>query len=370
MLTGDLLVDRDDPGSAFELVAPVLRRADVLFGNNECVYTTSEVRAPGAGIRVAVPPGNAKSLRDNGFDVLSLANNHTLDAGHEGLVETLRTLGDLGLATCGAGPDLAAATSPALARHGDETVAFLAYTCVFPPGHQAREGVPGVADLNVVVFPESDIEVAQSGALPTLRAIADPRSLDRLAAQVRAARESADHVVISIHGGDGTRPASLYEYERQFAHCAIDAGAAIVAGHHHHLLRGIEHYGGGIVFYGLAHLVFDVPRFGEEVSSSTVDFFAGRNGEYALGPREGYPLLPMHPDARMTMVAVCELTPAGLVRAGFVPCRINPAGQPDPRGTGEEIVEYVRSLIAQAGLPPVRCVVEDVDGLPVVWVQP
>ncbi|MBO9521358.1 MAG: CapA family protein [Nocardioidaceae bacterium] len=368
MLTGDLVIDRAEPGTAFDLVAGTLEQADVLFGNSEAAYTDRPTRVPGTGIRVVSDPRNVTALRPAGFDVVSCANNHMLDGGFAGLEDTLELLAAEGIATCGAGADLAAAHRPAIVDSDGVRIAFLAYTCVFPPGQQAGPDVPGLATLQTHVVFANDTEVAQSGALPDLRAIADPTALDRLAADVVRAREVADAVVVSVHGGDGSRPSVLLDYERQFAHAAIDAGALVYAGHHHHLLRGMERRGAGVIFYGLSHFVFDFPGIEEHLSAETLAMLRRRNGAYALGPREGYPLLPMHPDARMTGIALVELDGSAVTCAGLVPCVLNPAGQPVPvdpgAEEGQQVAAYLRDLHRDEGLAGELRVREATDGRP------
>jgi poly-gamma-glutamate synthesis protein (capsule biosynthesis protein) len=368
MLTGDVVVDRAEPGTAFDRIADTLQQADVVFGNSEVVYTRHRTRVPGTGIRVVSDPRNAAALEAAGFDVMSCANNHMLDAGYEGMAESLEVLTGHGIATCGAGDDLAAATRPAIVDSDGTRIAFLAYTCVFPPGQQAGPAGPGMATLQTHVVFANDTEVAQSGALPDLRAIADPTALDQLARDVAAARREADVVVVSVHGGDGSRPSVLLDYERQFAHAAIDAGALVYAGHHHHLLRGIERRGDGIIFYGLCHFVFDFPGIEESLSPEAQAMLRRRNGEYAIGPREGYPLLPMHEDARMTGIALVELDGDRVGFAGMVPCVINPEGQPRAvhpgRDEGRHVADYLLALNRDEGLATELRIAEAADGRP------
>jgi hypothetical protein len=142
---------------------------------------------------------------------------------------------------------------------------------------------------------------------------------------------------------------------RQTAHEAesIDAGADAVLGHHHHLLRGIEFHRGRPIFYGLGHFAFDLPGLEERLRKSA---YLGRGdarlrresarrfGEYRIGAREGYPLLPFHPDGRLTGFAV--LTYDGkTLQAGFGPCLLGPDNSPRPvpasTAEGKEVIDYL-----------------------------
>jgi len=80
-------VKRDDPLSIFELARPLLRRADITFGNCESTYSVTTVKNPATRGVVRADPENVSALSDGGFDVMSFANNHHLDAGYEAFFE-------------------------------------------------------------------------------------------------------------------------------------------------------------------------------------------------------------------------------------------------------------------------------------------
>src|SRR6185312_14632538 len=130
---GDVLIDRDDPETSFAGVQALLDEADLRFGNCEGVYSDTEERIVG-GAR---------------FDVMSFANNHALDGGYTGFFDTLRLLHEAGVKTAGAGSNLEEARRPAIVEAGGVSVAFLAYTCVYPPGTGAAAARPGMAALEV-----------------------------------------------------------------------------------------------------------------------------------------------------------------------------------------------------------------------------
>lgn len=95
-------------------------------------------------------------------------------------------------------------------------------------------------------------------------------------------------------------------------------------------------------------------------------------GEYGYGAREGYPLLPMHPDARMTVIGIVEFRRDGIY-AGVVPRMLNPAGQPSPlpleSDDGARVVAYLERLNRQAGLEARWQPGEDVRRVPDVGCQ-
>ncbi|MCX6036336.1 MAG: CapA family protein, partial [Chloroflexi bacterium] len=106
------------PEIVFAGVQSVLDSADVLVGNLECALTADGERQP-KNYTFAAPPETAQALALAGFDVLSLANNHAMDYGSQGLFDTLDNLGQYGIASMGAGANAAEAHAPViLERHG------------------------------------------------------------------------------------------------------------------------------------------------------------------------------------------------------------------------------------------------------------
>ena len=355
---GDVFLNRPDPHRAFDRVGPVLKDVDLLFGNCEGVYTDDPRSVPTAsGFRLISGSSNAEALGPAGFHVMSCANNHTVDAGHEGLADTLDCLRAQGIRTAGAGGNAIEARRPAILEIQGLRVAVLAFTAVYPAGYEARERSAGVAAMRVhthyFVHPEAFGRV-EPGADPQIGTFPFPGDLALLADSIRAAKACADMVVVSFHWGKSTRPALLTDYEKAYGHAAIDAGCDAVLGHHHHLLRGIELYCGKPIFYGLGHFAFDMPgleqALGEEQLRRLHAF-----GEYAIYPREGYPRLPFHPDSRMTMVGLCRFDGRDLAEVCFVPCLINRDNQPEPLALDEErgrrVVDYVRAITQHADLP-------------------
>jgi Bacterial capsule synthesis protein PGA_cap len=354
---GDVFLDRPFPSTAFDLVKTVFDDIDLLFGNCEGVYTDTPSSVPSAGgFRLISARTNVESLGRAGFDVLSCANNHIVDAGHEGLFDTLRALQEQGIRAPGAGENLAAARRPAVVDHAGLRIAFLAFTAVYPGGYEARELSPGVAAMRAhthyFVHPDAFGRV-EPGADPSICTFPFPEDIRVLSELIAEVRTRADVVIVSFHWGKSTQPAHLMDYELAYGHLAIDAGADVVLGHHHHLLRGIEVYRQKPIFYGLGHFAFDMPGLEAKLGPARIEKLR-RFGPYAIYPRHGYPLLPFHEDSRMTMIGLCWFHGASVVQWGLLPCQINPANQPVPvevdRPNGRTIQLYMQSISDQAGL--------------------
>ncbi len=212
----------------FVLVQPILRQADVVFGNLEGPLTDAGQAEPDKRYVFRSPPAKvAPALAAAGFTVVSLANNHTMDYGVEGLKQTMAALDEAGIQHTGAGMNLQEARRPAFVKSGDYTLGFLAYSLTFPESFWAQGQLPGTAFGHA----------------------------SHVRADVAAARDQADVVVVSFHWGREATT-ELRDYQSKLAHAAIDSGATVVLGHHPHILQGIEYYKHGIIFYSLGNFVF------------------------------------------------------------------------------------------------------------------
>lgn len=354
---GDVFVNRPDPANAFRHCAPLLRQIDLVFGNCEGAFTDRPSFAPSAGWRVVAPENNGAGFRAAGIHVMACANNHSVDAGHQGLADTLTLLHRQGIKTVGAGKDAEAAHAPAFEERGGVRIGFLGYASVYQAGYEARKGVAGLAPIRIhshyYIADWDAYGKVEPGAPPQVRTVPYPEDVEKLKSQIAATRQQADVVVVSFHWGQASRPATLTDYERTLGRAAIDFGADVVFGHHHHFLRGIEFYNGKPIFYGLGHFVFDLPGLDEALTPRELDKLKAM-GEFAIYPRAGYPLSPFHPDARKTMVATCFFDGAHMTSAGFVACQINEGNHavPAPQGSddAEAIVSYMRQISEDAGL--------------------
>ena len=344
---GDLLTDRDRPDEAYTPVLDLLAGPDVLFGNLEGPYADNPRSVPSAGAALVAPGRNLDVLGRVGFDVLSLANNHILDGGREVMLENRRRLNEQGVSTCGAGGSLAEARAPAILDAGGVKVAYLAYASVFPRGFEARGNLAGLAPLRAHNFYQDLIDdYYQPGADPRISTVPHKPDHDNLVADIAAARERADLLVASFHWGDHFKAHHLTDHELRTARLCIDRGVDIVVGHHQHVLRGMEWYRDRPVFYGLGHFVFDVrlDRWPQEVVSR-MPVLDDDSDFYGVAPRKGWPLMPLHREARMTALGYVRLAGGKPTEFGFVPCRLNPEGvvrAVDPETPeGREVVDYV-----------------------------
>lgn len=237
---GDIMLDRsvgakiDKEGCAhiIEQVAPKLKQADITFGNLECPLSTVGPHSPREHLIFRAHPRTVEVLELAGFDIVSLANNHTLDAGRGGLRQTLQHLEEADIAYVGAAEVKAEGSQPAFIDVNRLTVGFLAYT-----------------DLTFVHGSDSKVD----------------KDLSELREQISAAKNKCDLLTVSYHWGTEyhRRPS---QRQVQVAHTSVDAGADVVLGHHPHVLQGMEMYKQRPILYSMGNFIFD-QRAGERTES-------------------------------------------------------------------------------------------------------
>jgi poly-gamma-glutamate synthesis protein (capsule biosynthesis protein) len=347
---GDTLVNHPDPLAGFAPSAPILGAADLVFANCEGVY----VREP-SPMLLASDAGNARGLTVGNVGIMSLANNHAMDAGPAGLAQTQEVLGELGIATVGVGRDLDEARRPVVVERRGVRIAFVAAASTFPAGIEAKRGRPGINPLrfhNHYYLAEGDLEF-NPGVMPEVMVIPWPQDIEAMKASIRAAREQADMVVFTVHWGEPVRPITVQDFERETSRIAIDAGADLVLCHHHHIVRGVAVHSGAPIFHGLGNFVFHTQGFGA-IPPNVKRILEKQGGEYAPAFYEDYPLFPMHPESRITFIGVCGIRDGRVARCGLIPAMVRPDGSVDPlhldSAEGKEIAAYLAGANAAAEL--------------------
>lgn len=217
----------NDGADLLQEVTPLLKRGDVVLGNLEGPMVdggTSEKcrgKAEGHCFAFRVPTRYGAHLKDAGFTVMGLANNHAMDFGAEGRESSRRVLDEQGIAHSGEVGDIA---------------------------HLKAKG----RKIDVIAF------ATYPGAYNFL-------DLDEALNTIRKARAEADLVIVSFHGGaEGASHQHVAPGDetflgedrgdlRRFAHAAVDAGAQLVIGSGPHVVRGMEIYQGKLIAYSLGN---------------------------------------------------------------------------------------------------------------------
>ncbi|MGE5641586.1 MAG: CapA family protein [Byssovorax cruenta] len=211
-LLGDVMLGRDvhPTAESFAYLEPFLASADLALANLESPLTDSpaETESPYA---LCASPENAKYLADAGFDLLALSNNHNLDCGVKGLVDTQRTLTEAEIGFIGAD------SKPVYRSINGISLSFLAF------------------DATAVQF-----------------------NMETAVQAVRSAQEAGAIVVVSIHWGSEYQSGAS-THQKEIAEQLADAGATLIWGHHPHVLQPLEWIDDHttLVLYSLGNALFD-----------------------------------------------------------------------------------------------------------------
>lgn len=316
-LTGDALITRplstiDDPDLAS--LRALIGSVDFAFTNLEFIAAKPPFvpRARWNGLHVYAPATVLDELKDFGFNLFSLAHNHTMDYSSGGLEQTLRALDERGMVTAGAGPTLTQARRPRYVDRKGYRASIMAacsteatQTIAGDPDGVV-DGRPGLSGLRYsteyeLVPPQfsalSEIDEAlgtaegtrQAEALSLTLGTASPAGrtsrrflnatfvegttsgihthpnkldVDDICRWIRDARKQSDLVVVSVHCHEGARGQynadNIADFALEAARTFIDAGADVFAGHGPHQLAGMELYKGKPIFHSLGNFAFMV----------------------------------------------------------------------------------------------------------------
>lgn len=206
-----------------------MRNADICMVNNEFQFSTRGTPMEDKQFTFRTDPEHVQMLLDMGVDIVSLANNHTIDFGTEALQDTFTTLDDAGILYAGAGNSKERAEELQIIEVNGLKFGFLAATRVIP-----------VSQWNV--------EYRQPGLFATY-------DDTRLVECIEEARAECDFLTVYVHWGV-EREAYPQDYQTAIAKNCFEAGADLVIGAHPHVLQGIEFIDGKPVFYSLGNYIF------------------------------------------------------------------------------------------------------------------
>lgn len=246
LLGGDVMLGRlvaqvlasKGPDHPFAALSALTEGADLFFVNLECALSARHQRFSGAdkAFYFRAEPDAVRVLTSAGVDLVSLANNHVLDADVEGLTDTLAILAQHGIACVGAGPNQA------------EAAAVRALDC-----RGLRLGVLAVCDH------QEDFAASEKRAGIHYLDLRDGEARRRLVERVRSEAPRFDHLIVSLHWLPNWVPSIPGSY-RALAHDLIDAGARVLWGHSPHHILGTEWWPKGVALYSTGDLIDDYAR--------------------------------------------------------------------------------------------------------------
>ncbi len=224
---GEMMAKRQDYTFPFQQIGPFLTGADMIFGNLESPISSSGA-STGSLYPFRAEPAVADGLRQAGFTVLSVANNHAFDYGLTAFADTLDNLRKSGLAYTGGGRDFVEAHQGAELEINGTKITILAYTDLLPRSWEAGAEKAGFAYLDET----------------------------QMTKDIRAAKEKSDLVIVSFHWGREYETKSNAR-QQALAAVAAQAGASLIIGHHPHVRQEIAQVQGVTVAYSLGNFIFD-----------------------------------------------------------------------------------------------------------------
>lgn len=238
-LVGDILLDGSVRGQIdengydypWEHVKKYFQEDDLTIGNLETSITYGGSKWPNKQYNFRSDPENLNAMKNSGVDVVSLANNHSLDYGYDGLLDTLKHIDKSGIYRVGAGENYDDAIKEVIIEKNGYVVGVLGFSRVVPTVEwyptENRPGVIGAYD----------------------------HQLEKVLEKVEEVKEKVDILVVSIHWGTELE-IKPRDHDLIAGKKLIDAGASIIMGHHPHILQGVEIYKGKPIFYSLGNFVF------------------------------------------------------------------------------------------------------------------
>lgn len=276
---------------SYALLDGMFKKDDLTIVNLETPITTGGVGAENKQFVFKGEPKALDALKSAGVDAVNLANNHTLDQGESGLLDTLNHLSQRGIPYVGAGADSKEAYSAQYFERQGIRIALLGFTRVMPRiDWKAEAKKPGVAS----------VYDSREG----LKAIA-------------AAKKKADLVVVVVHWGK-ERMEQYDSLQQELGRSFIDAGADLVMGGHPHVLQGIEPYKGKWIAYSTGNFIFTRSKTPATWETAVFQAECSKKGECSLklSPMDaelGQPV-PMNEADGLILLNKVESLSSGLIK--------------------------------------------------------
>ena len=271
-LTGQAMI-RSDIRETAPAAVPVIKdllKGDVVFTNFEAaVAERGETIHEGRGF--LTPPDALDALRNFGFNLLALSDNHAFDLRVTGIQNTIREADSRKIVHAGTGNNLAEAAAPGYLHTSKGTVALIASASgLITPGGSATAGRPGVNELRVEAGDKENEATADLPGAPLNTP--NPEDSQRILQSIRDARKQADLVIVYQHNHVFSNHsfATIFtegmqerlapnDWLKKWTHAEVDAGADIVVMHGAPLLHGVEIYHGKPIFYDLGNFIYNLP---------------------------------------------------------------------------------------------------------------
>ncbi|MGQ3478910.1 CapA family protein [Paenibacillus sp. TY11] len=274
----------------YQYLGNLFHKDDLTIANLETPVTTNGVGALNKTYVYKSSPKALTALAGAGIDAVNLANNHILDQGTGGLLDTLKYLNEKAIAHVGAGRNAKEAYAPHYFERKGIKIALLGATRVMPEANwnagAKQPGVAGAYDSTAIVK------------------------------SIREARMQADLVIVIAHWGK-ERATALEPHQTELSHAFIDAGADLVIGGHPHVLQGMEQYKGKWIAYSTGNFIFSKSTVPATWDTAIFQATCTRNGacDMKLTPYRaelGQPIPLKDAEASKILQRVAALSPGNV----------------------------------------------------------
>ena len=353
---GELILDEPGPAEPyFEGSRDVLSAQDVMIGHVETPHTTKERSEPSC-VTIQAPPSppqHLECLPKVGFNVVTTAGNHAYDCGPNGVIDTLAKLDEIGLAHCGTGRNITEAKRPVFIEKKGIRTGIISIKGTGPKLSWATSQKPGTNFVRVetAYTPSYDMP----GCPCRIDTYLLPGARKQLEDEVRALRRCCDIAVVVFHKGNGGDVPRLDDYEQEISHFAIDAGADIIFGVHHHVLKGVEIYKGKPIYHGLGNFVCFTYAMtsGYNDTPEMVAYLKERARQGRGGGHYKVDFYPWSEKSRLTIIAKVLADKNGVLECGFIPAFIEDSGNvviKNRENGGQDVLDFMRAQTDGAGL--------------------
>ena len=252
------VIEKNGADYPFQHVKEEITKADISFINLESAFTAREKKVPGQQFWIKSDPSTLQAIKNTGYDIVNIGNNHTLDYGQDGLLDTISHVEKLKLPYTGAGKNAEDAYTARELTVKGKKFKFLSFVRFMPNFNWvAGDNKPGVAN---------------------------GYDLDLVTKTIQEQKKDADYVIVYMHWGveKSNRP---IEYQKQYVPKMVEAGADAIVGSHPHWLQGFEYYNKVPIAYSLGNFLFPSYVNGKSAETGVLTLtFKGNDVQMSFNP--------------------------------------------------------------------------------------
>ena len=233
----------------------ILQSSDFNIANLECSITDDTENAEDKTFTFALPTKYVKPLKEVGFNLFTLANNHILDYGIDSMKNTMKVLDENGISHIGVGNNVYDAKKAYIKEIEGKRYAFLGASSVLPSDNW-----------------KADVDKA---------GVFNGYNIGELCEEIKYVRPYVDKVIVYMHWGRELETVSN-TWQKQYARRIVDAGADLVVGAHSHMVQEIEYYNDVPIVYSLGNFIYGGTMRDTMLVSATFDYSIDKKGTLQL----------------------------------------------------------------------------------------